>query len=156
MKAIAVHEFGHFFSLLHTYHGVDAYPFIWGNGPAPDSTALGYWLEFANGSNCETAGDFICDTPADYGFYGTPQNSSNCIFEQIIFDPIGDTIHPDLLQIMSLNFDNTFCDEVPHFSFQQMEVMVADYNSPFRNYLHLDATPTPIMEEEVLLINLTF
>jgi hypothetical protein len=41
-----VHEFGHFFGLLHTF-------------------GLGNSSEYANGSNCTTTGDFLCDTPAD-------------------------------------------------------------------------------------------
>lgn len=40
------HEFGHFFSLLHTF-----------------DTAAG--AELVNESNCSTAGDLLCDTPAD-------------------------------------------------------------------------------------------
>jgi hypothetical protein len=44
------HELGHYFGLQHTFNE---------NG-----------RELANGSNCATAGDYICDTPAD------PYNSS--------------------------------------------------------------------------------
>lgn len=44
------HEFGHFFGLQHTF----------GKSPMENSTD-----ENINGSNCEFAGDFICDTPAD-------------------------------------------------------------------------------------------
>lgn len=40
------HEFGHFFSLMHTF-----------------DTSSG--AELVNESNCSTAGDLICDTPAD-------------------------------------------------------------------------------------------
>ncbi|MFP4846392.1 T9SS type A sorting domain-containing protein [Winogradskyella sp. PE311] len=44
------HEMGHFFALPHTH----------GNSNVPGSTE-----ELVNGTNCETTGDFICDTPAD-------------------------------------------------------------------------------------------
>ncbi len=44
------HEFGHFFTLHHTY----------GNNPLEAATD-----ELPDGSNCLVAGDFICDTPAD-------------------------------------------------------------------------------------------
>jgi len=45
-KTTIVHEFGHYFGLLHTH---ETY----------------YGMEFIDGSNCGTAGDKLCDTPAD-------------------------------------------------------------------------------------------
>ena len=42
------HELGHYFGLLHTFEGSD------GGDP-----------ELVNGENCATAGDLLCDTPAD-------------------------------------------------------------------------------------------
>ena len=45
-----IHEFGHHFNLMHTH----------GDSNEPESTA-----ELVNGSNCSTAGDRVCDTPAD-------------------------------------------------------------------------------------------
>lgn len=45
------HEMGHYFGLLHT-HGID------------DNDSPGTTDELVNGSNCTTAGDRICDTPA--------------------------------------------------------------------------------------------
>lgn len=43
------HEIGHCLNLFHTHHGVEP----------------GGCLENINGSNCNTCGDYICDTPAD-------------------------------------------------------------------------------------------
>lgn len=40
------HELGHTFGLYHTFHDE-------------------FGLELANGSNCATTGDLLCDTPAD-------------------------------------------------------------------------------------------
>jgi Pregnancy-associated plasma protein-A len=55
-----VHEFGHYFGLLHTFD-------------------TQYGIENANGSNCATTGDRICDTPADPGpAYSVYVNPSNC------------------------------------------------------------------------------
>lgn len=45
---IISHEMGHVINLWHTHHGCES----------------GNW-ELTNGSNCATAGDFVCDTPAD-------------------------------------------------------------------------------------------
>ncbi|MCG3128105.1 MAG: hypothetical protein CHACPFDD_02980 [Phycisphaerae bacterium] len=42
------HEVGHYFDLLHTHE-------------------TGFGAECVNGSNCGTAGDLVCDTPADPG-----------------------------------------------------------------------------------------
>jgi hypothetical protein len=48
------HEFGHFFGLRHTHQFDFHFP-----GMITD--------ELVNGSNCATAGDLVCDTPADPG-----------------------------------------------------------------------------------------
>lgn len=55
-----VHEFGHYFGLLHTFD-------------------TQYGIENVRGDNCTTAGDRICDTPADPGpMYSVYVNPSNC------------------------------------------------------------------------------
>lgn len=78
------HELGHFFGLEHTFNE---------NG-----------RELANGSNCETAGDYVCDTPAD------PYNSSMkmdlfmtpaCKFIWQGKDANGQYYNPDPSNIMS-------------------------------------------------------
>lgn len=50
-----VHEMGHYFGLPHTFSG-------WENGNTPSSNQQ----ERVNGSNCATAADRFCDTPADF------------------------------------------------------------------------------------------
>lgn len=50
---VLAHEIGHNLNLFHTFHGASC-------EPDPDIPA-----ELANGSNCATAGDLVCDTPAD-------------------------------------------------------------------------------------------
>jgi hypothetical protein len=47
------HEVGHYFDLFHTHETF------------PDSAGKPTKIECPNGSNCSTAGDLICDTPAD-------------------------------------------------------------------------------------------
>ncbi len=57
--ATIAHEMGHYFGLLHTHE-----------------TANG--TELVNGTNCGTAGDLLCDTPAD-GFHTFGDvNGSTC------------------------------------------------------------------------------
>jgi hypothetical protein len=52
------HEFGHFFSLPHTFYG-------WEGGNAPPAG----FQERVDGSNCGSAADGFCDTPPDYAYY---------------------------------------------------------------------------------------
>lgn len=58
------HEAGHYFSLPHTFFGCEDTNFSAAN-PMP-ATVNGYEVEKLDGSNCTTAGDYICDTPPDY------------------------------------------------------------------------------------------
>lgn len=47
------HAMGHCLGLYHTYHGSTAEP------------GINACVELSSGDNCETCGDYICDTPAD-------------------------------------------------------------------------------------------
>ena len=85
------HEFGHYFGLLHT-HG--------------SSNACSSTNELADGSNCDVAGDYVCDTPADpnlsNSFCGTGTfNSSNCAYTGNHLDDDGEPFNPDPDNIMS-------------------------------------------------------
>lgn len=77
---VLAHELGHFFGLWHTH-------------------TLFNGLELVNGSNCATAGDLLCDTPADpnLGLTGT----NGCSYEGNFTDPNGDIYNPDPTNIMS-------------------------------------------------------
>ena len=78
------HEMGHFFSLKHTFEGSGA--------------------ELVDGSNCDTAGDGICDTPADPYVAGQPLANyvdAECNFINTQTDANGDYYNPDLGNIMS-------------------------------------------------------
>ena len=74
------HEFGHYFSLFHTHETT--------NGK-----------EYVNGTNCTTAGDGFCDTPADPNLTGEVTNL--CIYSGNETDPLGDFYEPDPTNIMS-------------------------------------------------------
>lgn len=74
------HEIGHFFGLLHTHE-----------------TARG--VELVDRSNCESAGDLICDTPADPNLAAT--GLAGCTYDAAFTDPRGDRYLPDPSNIMS-------------------------------------------------------
>jgi hypothetical protein len=79
------HEIGHYFDLFHTHE-----------------TAFG--AELVDGSNCATAGDLLCDTPADPGLItsGPSQNiDANCNYYGTETDANGDSYSPDTHQLMS-------------------------------------------------------
>lgn len=107
------HEVGHFFSLYHT-HG-------------PSNLAL--TNELVDGSNCDTDGDEICDTPAD------PQLNysnvdANCIYiDSGLTDDNGDSYTPDTNNIMS--YSRKECRTL--FSTEQYARIYATYRS-VRNY----------------------
>lgn len=82
-RAVA-RELGRFFGLLHTFEG---------NGD-----------ELVDGSNCTTAGDRICDTPADPYVLGEPLEAyvaPPCLFISNKRDAKGEYYTPDLGNIMS-------------------------------------------------------
>ena len=76
-----VHEMGHFFNLYHTHDTINGY-------------------ELADGSNCSSAGDLCCDTPADPELSYNNVNS-NCQYIGNATDPNGDRYDPDPHNIMS-------------------------------------------------------
>ena len=107
------HEMGHFFSLLHT-HG-------------PDNDVL--TTELVDGSNCDTNGDGICDTPADPKL--SNENVNNfCEYIGSETDALGQTFKPDTRNIMS--YALKACRS--HFSEQQLARMYAFYITQ-KNYL---------------------
>ena len=77
------HELGHFFGIPHTFGG--AIP------------------ELVDGSNCETAGDLICDTPADPFDEDEDVEDyvKDCIFYAEMTDANGDYYQPQVGNIMS-------------------------------------------------------
>jgi len=77
-----VHELGHYLSLYHTH------------GP----TNTGTTTELVNGSNCSSAGDDLCDTPADPNLSGLV---SACQYTGTALDANGQSYVPDPTNIMS-------------------------------------------------------
>lgn len=98
------HELGHFFSLMHTH------------GTGQTTT------ELVDGSNCDTDGDGICDTPADPGL--TDANVNNfCEYTGCETDANGDKYVPDANNIMS--YSRKACRN--YFTPQQLARMYAFY-----------------------------
>ncbi|WP_323788604.1 T9SS type A sorting domain-containing protein [Psychroserpens sp.] len=102
------HEMGHFFSLSHTHGNI--------NGTLTS--------ELVDGSNCDTAGDFICDTPADPQLSGSNVNTS-CIYTGTVFDGNGQLFNPNPLNIMS--YSRSACRT--EFSPQQYARIYAVYQA---------------------------
>lgn len=83
------HELGHYFNLLHTFH----------NNTNPD-ISLRELVTRGPETNCTTAGDLLCDTPADpYGLVGA--TTSGCSYTGTVKDANGDLYQPALNNMMS-------------------------------------------------------
>jgi hypothetical protein len=121
------HEMGHFLSLPHTFNGWECGSFEGPGNASPVSSCGEVPTERANGTNCNTAGDFFCDTEPDYGF-----TNNTCTFSMTVNDPQGNPVQPNKENIMSYFFG---CD-FRNFSEEQMQAMNIDLSSPSRNYLN--------------------
>lgn len=105
------HEMGHFFGLLHTFN--------------PDDFNT---TELVDGSNCDTDGDQICDTPADPYIPGSATGwVRDCAFIYEGQDANGDYYDPDIENIMSYYFESCACGL--HFSPGQFKKMSETYFS---------------------------
>ena len=106
---VFAHEIGHYFNLLHTHE-----------------TAFG--IEYVNGSNCTSAGDLLCDTPADPNIDN--QVNTSCVWTGSEDDPLGDPYDPSTRNIMSYS-DNNCRDEFTSMQYDR----IYDAYSTFRPYL---------------------
>jgi PKD repeat protein len=132
------HEMGHFFSLIHTH------------GPDDNKTT-----ELVDGSNCDTDGDGICDTPADPGLTNDTVNNF-CKYTGCETDSNGDKYVPDTNNIMS--YSRKGCRN--YFTPQQLARIYAFYQTA-KSYLACQAFnanfSTNISQtcEESLTVNFT-
>ncbi len=94
------HEMGHYLHLPHTHETA------WGS-------------ECVDGSNCATAGDLICDTPADPNLWGLP----TCNYNWTDTDPCGSgqLYSPMVENVMAYSLD--YCQDV--FTAEQKSVKPA-------------------------------
>ena len=107
------HEIGHFFSLLHT-HG-------------PNNSVM--TTELVDGSNCDTDGDLICDTPADPKLSTTNVDES-CNYTGTSIDANSDPFVPDTNNIMS--YSRKSCRTL--FSTEQYARIYATYHTARNNF----------------------
>ena len=122
------HELGHYFSLPHTFSGWEG-AYDTNNGltdPPPN-----WQQERADGSNCLTAGDGFCDTPADYLSFRW-----SCPYTTSLYDPTGALVVPDETYYMSYALDAC----TSRFSEEQKEAMIANLYSIRTDLL---GNPTP-------------
>jgi hypothetical protein len=125
------HEFGHFFSLAHTFLGWESDSFDPTDAGWPIAPAVspgGYPTEKQNGSNSATAADKIADTPPDYNFgyiWGgcSPYTAGAKDPTSVVVDP------------MENNFMSYFSSCDYEFTPGQVAAMNADIASVERNYL---------------------
>ena len=105
---ILSHEMGHVFNLWHTHHGADS-------NEDPDACD-----EFVDGSNSDTCGDYIIDTPADPNM-GYNVDLSNCEWLGSGYDGNNppEAYDPDELNTMS--YSHPYCME--YLTFEQSKRM---------------------------------
>ena len=120
VNSVFSHEAGHYFNLPHTFNG----------------TADGSNPECVDGSNCSTAGDFICDTPADDngGFGGF----TTCNYIGTALDQCGsglpyDPIPTNLMSYMCLKT----------YTVEQLNVFLATANNERSNHLSMTCDSVP-------------
>jgi Secretion system C-terminal sorting domain len=149
------HEAGHFFTLLHTFHGWEIDPFhptaTLSCAPAISSGGAICTENVARtgpDANCATCGDFMCDTPADYNFGFTRgqdwNNPSNpCVYNGIAKDPKCVSVNPDGNMVMGYFIG---CSDPGRgkFTGEQKAAILRDYGTPRRAYLRKGFVPNII------------
>jgi hypothetical protein len=140
------HEAGHHFSLPHPFLGWEGESHDY-NQPAP-AAINGHDVEKTDGSNCQFAGDYFCDTPPDYLNYRWQCNSDgeSTVLEH---DPDGVSFRSDASLIMGYAYDAC----ASRFSDEQIMAMRNNLNFDHNEYLQLsaplqeisDATPVELI-----------
>ena len=149
----AEHEIGHFFSLLHPFNGWednDYDPLVHGNpvniltaptmSSEPPFNSIA--IEFVDGTNCQTAGDLICDTPASYNFANSYWSSKGCVpLDNSVKDYHMQIVAPDVKNIMDYF---AACSDY-HFSNKQQDLIKTDLTNRKATFGNnkLNCTTTP-------------
>lgn len=117
------HEFGHYFSLYHTFENITDENFT--------ELVTRNFTELAprKSANCKDAGDYCCDTPADPR--GIPNTKIfNCTYSGTAKDKNGDSYLPSLDNIMDYNF-------CPPYKFTEKQ-----YQRIVNGYYYIDENKT--------------
>jgi len=143
LTSTLTHEMGHFLSLLHPHNGWDSInynPADHTPTPVDSPGSVKTENEARTGAckNCETAGDFLCDTPPDYNF-GFGWNT--CDYDAGTLDPCGEVV-----DVQEDNYMGYFGDCNSYvFTPQQKELMEVDVASRLNNSTIFDnLVPTTI------------
>jgi len=107
------HEIGHFFDLYHTHE-----------------TFFGD--ELVDGSNCDVAGDLVCDTPAD-PLLDTSNVTVECVYVGSETDSNGDRYEPDASQLMSYSRKHCRDNFSPESELRAVATLLAERDSLFTN-----------------------
>ena len=124
-----VHEFGHHFNLIHT-HGPQ-------NGVLTN--------EFVNGANCSSAGDRVCDTPADPELNSSNVSNVNCLYSGNATDEYGLLFDPDPSNIMS--YAPQICRD--NFTIEQYARMYAGFHT-FKTYYKCPSFNVDFYSENII------
>lgn len=125
------HEAGHHFSLPHPFSGWENTDWNYAQ-PAPSTVGDNRLVERMDGSNCENAGDFFCDTPPDY-LNDRWQCNNNQQSEQLQHDPNNVAFRSDATLIMGYASDA--CQS--RFTPEQIAAMRANLQSQHASYLQV-------------------
>lgn len=148
-SSTVAHEFGHFFSLAHPFSGWDCHPYTFDEYTNPvnvdftlacDGGGGSELIELQNGSNCNIAGDHVCDTPADYNLGLLFQN--DCDTNTVVMDKNGQLIKP-----MTNNFMSYYRGCASYaFTPNQKTLINASFFSTSRQYIRTGVVPntTPV------------
>lgn len=134
LSKVHVHEMGHCFGLLHTH-------------------TRG---ELVDGSNCMTAGDLCCDTPAEPSLDMANVNE-DCEYVGTATDPNGDIYQPDVGNFMSYApircchfFTEDQVDRMVYFYDRYFKQYQCDENFKYTDisFAEITTDPYPAMENE--------
>ncbi|KQT16512.1 hypothetical protein ASG31_13455 [Chryseobacterium sp. Leaf404] len=132
------HEFGHYFGLSHTFNN------------STNATVSNRELVTRNFSeplprlsaNCDTKGDFICDTPSDPRGL-TNATTSNCAYNGTAVDANSDMFAPFMNNLMDYNFCPPYSFTAGQYSrMQNVGLPIVNNSSSFT--LNAPETPQPV------------
>ncbi len=136
------HEFGHYFSLPHTFFGWEGINYESSKPTSDYQNKVFTRIESLERLNCQTQADNFCDTNPDYISYrwGCNGEDSSMLLQ---FDVNGKPFRSDGSLYMSYASDNC----MSRFSDEQMRAMRSNYNTS-RTDLHRNTTLKALIKNE--------